>query len=105
MAKKMPAPAEERVEIPEESDLEENTKEVINISSHTVRFELDGSRYVVPPGHKRRVHKNYATRMQMREGRDPIPSTVELLTNKMVLPIDDPRARSFLPSSQPESGS
>jgi hypothetical protein len=76
---------------------EENTREVMNISNNIIRFELDGARYKMGPKETRRIHKNYATRMLMREGRDPVPSTVELLTNKQVLPIDDPRVRSFLP--------
>ena len=82
----------------EENDQEENTVEVINISSDIVRFELEKTRYRLAPKERMRVHKSYGLPRQLQDGRDPVPSTVELLTNKKVLPISDKRARGVVAS-------
>lgn len=70
---------------------EDNTKEIVNISSQTVRFQIDNQKIVMQPGDRRRINANYATARALQPNRDPVPSVVELLTNKMVLPVDHPK--------------
>ena len=79
--------ADERVE-----DQDTNQVEVINIASQTVRFEIDGNRYVLRPGQTCSLHKSYALARKTAKNRDAIPSVVEMLTSKQVLSITDPRA-------------
>lgn len=79
----------------------DNTKEIVNISQNVVKFEIAGTRFVMKPGDRRFIHKNYATARAMQPNRDPVPSTIELLTNKMVLPIDHPKMpENFLSAEQ-----
>lgn len=77
-------------------DEDENTIEVINISSETMKFEIDGMKIKLAPKERFKIHKNYATPRVMQPERDPVPSTIELLTNKKVLPINDKRVRAVL---------
>lgn len=77
-------------------EFESNQVDVINISSGTVRFEIDGSRYVLKTGQVVSLHKSYALARQIQKNKDPIPSVVELLTSKMVLAVTDPRARHMV---------
>lgn len=75
---------------------DDNTIEVINISSETLKFELEGMKFSIKPKERIRVHKSYATPRLMQQGRDPVPSAVELLTNHKVLPITDKRVRAMI---------
>lgn len=75
-----------------------NVAEVINVSSETVRFEIEKIRYKLPPRGIAQIHKAYAVSRVMQEGRDPVPSSIELLTNKKVLPVTDKRAASVVAS-------
>lgn len=77
-------------------EFDSNQTEVINISSHPVRFEVDGNRYVLKPGQVVSLHNSYALARQMTKGRDPVPSVIELLTGRQVLAVTDPRARSMV---------
>ena len=70
-----------------------NQVEVINISGHNVKFDIDGNRYLLKPGQTTRLHKAYALPRSMAAERDPLPSVVEMLTSKKVLAITDPRAK------------
>lgn len=79
-----------------ESDEDTNTIECVNISSETIRFEIEKVRYKLGPKDKVVLHKNYATPRIMQQDRDPVPSTIELLTNNKVLPITHPKARAAL---------
>ena len=79
-----------------ESDEETNTVECVNVSSETVRFEIDKVKYRLGPLDRVVLHKNYTLPKVMQPERDPVPSAIELLTNKKVLPITHPRARAAL---------
>ena len=79
-----------------ESDDEVNTVECVNVSSETIRFEIEKVKYRLGPKDRVVLHKNYATPRVMQPERDPVPSTIELLTNNKVLPITHPRARAAL---------
>lgn len=74
--------------------------EVINISGEIMRFELDGAKYKLKPKQTVKVHQSYGTAKKLQSDRDAVPSTVELLTNKKVLPITDSRAKQFLSAAQ-----
>lgn len=79
----------------------DNTKEIVNVSQNLVKFEIAGTKFQMKPGDRRHIHKSYATARAMQPNRDPVPSTIELLTNKMVLPIDHPKMpESFLSKEQ-----
>lgn len=73
-----------------------NVQEVINISSENVKMQIGDMRVTMKPGDRLQVHRNYAFPRQLREGRDPIPSVVELESGGKVVPTTDPRARSML---------
>lgn len=77
-------------------DEETNTIECVNISSETMRFEIDKVKYKLGPKEKVQLHKSYAMPRAMQQGRDPVPSAIELLTGSKVLPITDRRARAAL---------
>lgn len=81
--------------MPKETE-DTNSIECVNISSETIKFEIEKVKYVLGPKDKVVLHKNYATPRAMQPGRDPVPSTVALLTNHKVLPITDRRARQAL---------
>ena len=70
--------------------------EVINISSSVQRFVIDNDRIRLNPGQSMRLNRAYAAPRKLHEGRDPLPPVIELLTNKQVLPVTDPRARGAL---------
>lgn len=76
-------------------DDEVNTVEVMNISSEIMKFEISGVRYKLSPRETAHIHKNYAIPRIMQEGRDPVPSVIELLTNRKVLPTSDKRVRAM----------
>lgn len=84
----------------DDEDNEPNTIEVVNISAETMKFELDGVRFKMAPKSVEKIHKNYATPMILQEGRDPIPSTIERLTNRKVLPVTDKRAKAVMATRQ-----
>ena len=75
---------------------ETNTVECVNISSETLKFEIDGTRFKLAPKERVTLHKAYARPRKTHESRDAVPSAIELLTNHKVLPIDDKRARAAL---------
>lgn len=70
----------------------DNTTEVINISSENVRLHLEGNNYVLRPRDTLRVHNSYALPRKFRQEGDVIPSVVDLLTGGRVLHIKDKRA-------------
>ena len=72
---------------------------MMNISSDTVKFELDSLRYKLKPKETTRIHRNYALPRQMQPDKDPVPSVVELLTGKKVLAMSDPRVKSAIGSA------
>lgn len=74
---------------------EQNTQEVVNISSETVKFVIGEMKIVLKPGEKIAVHKNYAFPRKLKKDRDPLPSVVELETGGRVVPTSDKRARAF----------
>jgi len=71
---------------------ETNSVEVVNISGSIVRFEIEGVRYKLAPKERVHLHKSYTVNKKMRPDADPVPSTIELLTNNMVVPVTDKRA-------------
>lgn len=82
------------------NESETNQVDVINISSGNVRFEIEGNRYALKPGHTVPLHKAYALSRSMQKGKDPVPSTVELLTAGQVIAVSDPRARHMLQAAK-----
>lgn len=80
----------------DDDERDSNVVQVVNTSSEIMRFEIDGVRFKLKHGERAQIHKTHATARAMQPGRDPVPSTIELLTNKWVVPITDPRASSFL---------
>lgn len=84
------------------TDVESNMIEVINISSERAVFVLDDYKYVLKPRETAKIHKNYGQNRQLQEGKDPIPSVIELETNGKVLPVTDKRARSIVTSLKQE---
>ena len=83
---------------------ETNSIECVNISSETIRFEIERVRYRLGPKDKVVLHKNYALPRAMQPGRDPVPSAIALLTNHKVLPITDKRAMAALGIRAPRAG-
>lgn len=79
-------------------DTDSDAQEVINISSETVKMNIDGMRVTLKQGDRMRVHKNYAFPRQFRPDRDPLPSVVELESGGRVVPTSDKRAQSFIRS-------
>jgi hypothetical protein len=77
-------------------DEDTNSVECVNISSETLKFEIDGVRYKLGPRDRVHLHKNYALPRAMQPGRDPVPSAVALLTSHKVLPVTDKRAMAAL---------
>lgn len=55
------------------------------------KFAIAGRRYKMRPGDIAQVEGAYGTPRLMRPGSDPLPSVVELLTGRKVLPVLDPR--------------
>lgn len=74
-------------------DPDETDREIINVGSNTVKFEIAGSKIKLKPGQITSVHKAYATSRAMQRGRDPVPSVVELETGFQVYPITHPKAQ------------
>ncbi len=81
-------------------EMESNMTDVINISASNQRFEVDGSRYLLKPGQVVPIHNAYALPRQMTRNKDAVASAVELLTNKCVLPVTDPRARAMVSAAR-----
>lgn len=73
---------------------EQNTQEVVNISSETVKFDIGDMKIVLKPGERIAIHKNYAFPRKLKQDRDPLPSVVELETGGRVVATTDRRARS-----------
>lgn len=65
--------------------------EVVSMYPGTVKFNLAGRKYKLKQGQVERVEGAYGTPRLMRPNTDPLPSVVELLTNRKVLPVLDPR--------------
>lgn len=82
----------------EDQEQESNAIEVINVSAEVVRFEIDGTRHKLKSLEAVSINKAYALPRQLQEGRDPVPSTIELLTNKKVLAVNDTRAKGAVAS-------
>jgi hypothetical protein len=80
----------------EEYDPENDLVEVVNISSEIMKFELERIKYKLKPKEVVKIPKAYAMVKVMAEGRDPVPPTIELLTNKKVLPVTDKRAKAVM---------
>jgi hypothetical protein len=76
-----------------DDDQETNMAEVVNISGEIMRFELDGQRFKLKPGETASVLKQHVVMRRTAPDRDPVQSTIALLTNNKVVAIDDPRAR------------
>ncbi len=74
-------------------EADSNQVDVVNISAQVVRFEIEGNRYVLRPGQTVSLHKSYALERKHAKNRDAIPSVIEMLTSKMVLQVNDHRAR------------
>lgn len=86
----------------EDDDNEEpNDAEVVNISSEIMRFELDGIRYKLGPKETTRINKVHTISKKTAPGRDPVAPTIELITNKKVVPTTDKRARAVMGPAQP----
>lgn len=77
-------------------DSNSNTEKVINITSNNVRFEIDGTRFELKPSEQITINRSYALPRHFKQGKDPVPSVIELLTGGMVLHVGDKRARSAL---------
>lgn len=77
----------------------DGTTEAINVSSDVARFEIDGVRHAMKPRERRRFPTGYCAQRVFTGSsgakRDPLPSVIELLTNKRVLPVADPRAKAL----------
>lgn len=56
-----------------------------------VRFNISGRKYVMRHGDIQPIEAGYACIRQLQENGDPIPSAIELLTNRKVLPVSDAR--------------
>lgn len=73
-------------------------KGVINVGGSSVTFQVargagePPDEHTLEPGDRVEIDAGYATPYRIAEDRDARPSTIELLTNKLVLPEDDPRA-------------
>lgn len=83
----------------EAGDPDENTEEVINIGSQEMRFTIDTMRIKLKPGQRMRLPLVYTRPRKLRENSDALPSVVELLTGKAVIPVADPRARGAVAQS------
>jgi hypothetical protein len=70
---------------------ETNQVECVNVGGRTVKFEIEGNRHVVKPGGSVMLHKSYGLPRKMAPNRDAVPSVVETLTNRQVLPVTDQR--------------
>jgi hypothetical protein len=79
-----------------DEDEDSNMEEVINISSEVMRFELDGMKFKLQPKEVVQIHRNHAIPKILQKDRDPVASTIEMLTNKKVLSVKDKRARAAL---------
>jgi len=82
-------------------------KPVVNVSGNSVTFQIargagePPDEYTLAPGESVEIDSVYATPYRSAEDRDPRPSTIELLTNKHVLSIDDDRAAPFRDPKDP----
>lgn len=76
-----------------ETEEESNAVDCINVSAEVVRFEIEGTRYKLKPLEVIPLNKAYALPKHLQPNRDPVPSSIELLTGKKVLPVTDPRAK------------
>jgi hypothetical protein len=56
-----------------------------------VKFNIAGRKYRMRFGDVERLEMAYAAPIQMRPGTDPQPAVIEMLTNRKVLPVLDPR--------------
>lgn len=79
---------------------ESNLVEVINISDHPVKFNLDGMIYALEPLERAKVHVSYTKNRQLQKKRDPVKPILELMTNAKVLPVTDPRAKDAVAISE-----
>jgi hypothetical protein len=72
-------------------DGEDDSEEVVNISSMPARLHIDNLRIVLKPGQRIRVPKAYVRRHAMQPGRDPVASAIHMMTDGRVVPATDPR--------------
>lgn len=80
-------------------DPDDDTEEVVNISQYPAKLNIDGTRMVIPPNGRVRIHKNYV-RGAKHAGRDPVASPISLMTNNRVVPATDKRVpRAQMPKS------
>lgn len=79
-------------EMPEQDD--DSDRPVINVSSDTVRFKMNGAKVVMAPGDVRHIPKAYAIPRQLQPNAPALPSTVEHITGNKVYPIDHEKARA-----------
>lgn len=79
-------------------DGDDDSEEVVNISSMPARLFIDNLKIVLKPGQRIRVPKAYVSRHAMQPGRDPVASAIHMMTDGRVVPVTDPRA----PRLQPE---
>ncbi len=75
----------------EDIDLASDQVEVVNVSPGSVKFKVAGRTYKLRPGEIAQLEAAYGTPRIMRAGGDPMPSTVELETQRKVLPVLDHR--------------
>jgi hypothetical protein len=79
-----------------DANQDRNSVECVNITSHTVKFEVAGVRYVVKSHQMIQLHRAYALPRKMQRNRDPIASVIEMISGKQVLACNDPRAASTM---------
>lgn len=56
-----------------------------------VRFEIAGRKYRMRAGDVEQLQVGYVAQRQANAQGDPIPSAIELMTGRKVLPVSDPR--------------
>lgn len=56
-----------------------------------VRFTISGRKYKMAYGDVENIEVAYATPVQVRPQTDPLPSVIERMTNRKILPVNDAR--------------
>lgn len=95
--------SEEAVEF-EFDSAEDDSEEVVNISSQMARLHIDNLKIVLKPGQRMRVPKAYVRRHAMQPGRDAVASAIHMMTDGRVVPATDPRAPKLAPASPQSAG-
>lgn len=73
---------------------------IINVSSESVSFELDGLEHTLRPRESMKTHASYGLPRHLQKGRDPVASVVDMLTNGRVVHEGDRRARAVVAITQ-----